>query len=182
MPIPTSTISVATSGPVVFVKLIGRANFSSSVQFKRLVTEMHDKGFHRFLIDLTDCLIMDSTFLGVLAALGLRLSEKRDGEPDASLTLFNPNSRISELLENLGVTHLFNITQGNDFLHPECHTQAPQPDDNSKVELSKTCLEAHKTLMAVNSANVPKFKDVTQFFAEDVKRLSTPAKAQEERG
>jgi hypothetical protein len=40
----------------------------------------------------------------------------------------------------------------------------------SKEDLSKTCLEAHQTLMAVNPDNIPKFKEVTQFLAEDLKK------------
>ncbi|MDB6032217.1 MAG: Anti-sigma-factor antagonist, partial [Verrucomicrobiales bacterium] len=38
-------------------------------------------------------------------------------------------------------------------------------------EISRTCLEAHKTLMEINPANISKFKDVTQFLAEDLKKM-----------
>jgi hypothetical protein len=40
-----------------------------------------------------------------------------------------------------------------------------------KAEAARTCLEAHQTLMNINPANVPRFKDVTKFMAEDLKRL-----------
>jgi hypothetical protein len=39
------------------------------------------------------------------------------------------------------------------------------------VEVARTCLEAHRTLMELNPGNAQKFKDVAQFLAEDVKRL-----------
>lgn len=172
MPTVAPTISVALAPPVAFIKLAGRANFSSSVHFKRLVGELAERGSRQFIIDLTDCPIMDSTFLGVLAALGLKFSETKGPDRPGPIQLFNPNPRITELLENLGVTHLFRIAQGEDLFHPEFCPQPAQAQDGSKLEISKTCLEAHKTLMAINPANVPKFKDVTQFFAEDLKKLS----------
>jgi len=36
--------------------------------------------------------------------------------------------------------------------------------------LTEASLEAHKLLMEVNPDNVPKFKDVAQFLAEDMER------------
>jgi hypothetical protein len=44
------------------------------------------------------------------------------------------------------------------------------------VELARTCLEAHRTLMGIKPENVAKFKDVAQFLAEDVKRLEVSGK------
>ena len=41
----------------------------------------------------------------------------------------------------------------------------------SPVELARTCLKAHLTLMGLSPENEQKFKDVAQFLAEDLKRL-----------
>ena len=40
--------------------------------------------------------------------------------------------------------------------------------------MTRNCLEAHETLMEINPANVNKFKDVTRFLAEDLKRQESP--------
>ena len=42
----------------------------------------------------------------------------------------------------------------------------------SRVEMSRNCLEAHEILMAINPDNIPKFKDVAKFLAEDLKKAS----------
>ncbi len=64
-------------------------------------------------MDLTECVLMDSTFLGVLAGLGLKMSGgKKAEEQEHSIELLNPNPRIAELLENLGVLHLFHVITG----------------------------------------------------------------------
>jgi anti-sigma B factor antagonist len=164
---------------LVCVKVAGRANFSGSVDLKTLVNTMWGKGYHHFVLDLSECLLMDSTFLGVLAGLGLKLNNNNqasagnggaNGSGNHAIELLNPSARIAELLENLGITHLFEITRGQ--LTTECLVKLDHaPTETDRREVQQTCLEAHRTLMDVNPANVPKFKDVAQFLAEDIKKM-----------
>ena len=56
-------------------------------------------------------------------------------------------------------------------------TSPATTEQHSRAEISRTCLEAHQTLMGLNPANVAKFKDVAQFLAEDVKRLEAEGAA-----
>lgn len=162
---------VAVTDRVALVKINGRANFTSSVSFKTLVYGLRDRGYRRFLLDVTECAIMDSTFLGVLAGFGLKLGETAgDG---GSVSLLNANERIRDLLENLGVGHLFQLVEGHDPLSAKCRPLAPSANGTNRLETSRTCLEAHETLMAINPANIPKFKDVTTFMAEDLKRIES---------
>jgi len=162
---------VAVADRIACVKISGRANFTHSVDLKRIVQELADRGVNRFILDLTDCTLMDSTFLGVLAGIGLKYSAG-DGAPDSTtVEIFNPNPRIKDLLENLGVAHLFPLCNAvelaNDTFHP-IEGNAEQP---TRTEVTRTCLEAHKVLMALNPENARKFKDVAQFLAEDLKKL-----------
>ena len=46
----------------------------------------------------------------------------------------------------------------------------PAPTNADRREVSRTCLEAHKTLMDVNPANISKFKEVAEFLANDLKK------------
>lgn len=151
------------------VKIIGRANFSSSIDFKTLLNELVQKAYRYFVLELSECPLMDSTFLGVLAGFGLKLNRNTDGEP--AIELLNANSRITELLENLGVLHLFKVAQGTLEVPQGAHEQPHTPAAPTRAEVTQACLEAHRTLMDVNPANVSKFKEVTQFLAEDLKRL-----------
>src|SRR5437660_1375941 len=105
---PSSVMSVAVVDHTAFVKIPGRANFTSSVDFKTLVTELRARGVDHYVLDLGECVTMDSTFLGVLAGIALRQvdgKEKNDGEK-LRLDLLNPNPRIADLLDNLGVMEL----------------------------------------------------------------------------
>lgn len=165
-------ISVAVIAPIAVVKVCGRANFALSVDFKRLVSELRERGIERFIIDLGECATMDSTFLGVLAGLALRNIDGKEAEPGSAgvqLDLLNPNPRVADLLDNLGVIHLFTILKQETpctlIFEPVREGSPP-----SKEELSRNCLQAHLTLMDINPENVPKFKDVARFFEEDLKR------------
>ena len=167
----SSTLQVAVTDQVALVKISGRASFNCSVEFKALVYELRARSYGKFILDLTDCLIMDSTFLGVLAGFGLKIAESA-GDQKPTVALLNPNQRILDLLENLGVAHLFHIMQGTEPLSQKCRdVRQTEEGTRSKLETTRTCLEAHETLMSINPANIPKFKDVTRFMAEDLKRL-----------
>ena len=114
---------------------------------------------------------MDSTFLGVLAGFGLKLEGPQADGVKRSLELFNPNPRVLELLENLGVLHLFNVDPGRSDLPEATAPREPSTTHPSREEVAQACLDAHKTLMNIHPDNVGRFKEVTQFLAEDLKKL-----------
>ncbi len=166
---------VSVGEKCVCVKIAGRANFTTSVDFKTLLHELLLKGYNYVVLDLSDCVLMDSTFLGVLAGFGLKLSAPLGDGTAGTLELFNPHPRIAELLENLGVLHLFTVCQGNVSLPEKTEPRDHSPAEASREEVSRTCLEAHKTLMDIHPDNISRFKDVARFLAEDLKKLKTGA-------
>src|SRR5689334_23814595 len=117
------TLQVAVTHEVALVKISGRASFNCSVDFKTLVYELHNRGYGTFVLDLTECLILDSTFLGVLAGFGLKLADATTKK--TTITLLNPNQRILDLLDNLGVAHLFCVAQGKESLSEKCRQVQP---------------------------------------------------------
>jgi anti-anti-sigma regulatory factor len=163
-------LSVFVGKNFACVKIAGRANFTFSPDFKTFLTELLQKGYGHFIIDLSECVLMDSTFLGVLAQFGLKMNPT--STPDQiGIELLNPNTRVTELLENLGALHLFKIISGALQLPDDVKTCTPKSGNPTHEQISRICLEAHQTLMAVNPENVARFKDVTRFLAEDLKNL-----------
>ena len=152
------------------IKITGRANFTYGPAFKCLLTCLNKKGCKRIIIDLSECILMDSTFLGVLAGFGLAVNPTKTADK-CDIELLNPSTRIHELLENLGVLSLFKITTGTLQLPDGLKATSPETGNPTQEELTRTCLEAHKILMNANPENVARFKEVTEYLAEDLKNL-----------
>jgi anti-sigma B factor antagonist len=169
MSAPSAKMQVCIDDKSAFVRINGRANFTSSVDFKALLDRLLQTGYTCFVLDLTECVLMDSTFLGVLAGFGLKLNSPQPDKVERIIQLFNPSARISELLENLGVLHLFKVTEGETHAPP--NASDVKNTNASREEVTRTCLEAHKTLMNIKPENVTRFKDVAAFLAEDLKRM-----------
>ncbi len=157
------------------IKISGRANFASSIDLKALVEELHQRGCNYFVLELTECTLMDSTFLGVLAGLGLKSMTPKKDCGNIAIELLNPNERITELLESLGVLHLFKLAQGPLQVPVFSQPRALAPACPTKEEVTRACLEAHQTLMEMNPQNATKFKEVAAFLAEGLKKAKPSA-------
>ena len=155
-----TSMEVAAVAGVVCVKISGAANFNASPGFKAVAQQLCADQGHALLMDLTDCVTMDSTFLGVLARLSQRMNQP--------IELLNPADRILSLLDNLGVLELFKIGHGANPLTTALEKAEVASAD--KRELTETSLDAHRLLMELNAENIPRFKDVTRFLEEDLEQ------------
>ena len=156
------TIQVAVVDAVACVKIAGPANFALGVDFKTVVANCCEQGGRVLLLDLTDCVNMDSTFLGILMSMTSRLDR---------IELLNPSERIIDLLDSLGVMELLTVGTGeNPFEMRGAKLQETESTNADKRALTEASLEAHKLLMEINPENVPKFKDVAKFLEEDLKK------------
>ncbi|MCX7869413.1 MAG: STAS domain-containing protein, partial [Terrimicrobiaceae bacterium] len=72
-------VLVGTLGDTAWVRVEGRGSFKNSGGLKDFFGRMLERGFRRFAVDLANCELMDSTFMGTLAGLALRLRETGGG-------------------------------------------------------------------------------------------------------
>jgi anti-sigma B factor antagonist len=176
MNVPSAKLLVFACEPLVCIKIVGRANVASSIDFERLVNGLMEKDLGCFVLDLSECLLMDSTFLGVLAGFGLKVTMPQPDQGNGrSIELLNPNVRVAELLENLGVMHLFKLRQGGIEGLPTAAQVETDCTEHEKLDIKRTCLEAHEILMSLSASNAVKFKDVAQFLTEDLNKMKNSA-------
>ncbi len=174
MTTPAASISVFACDEFACVRITGRANFTLGVEFKTLLSELEAHGFGHFIFELSDCVLMDSTFLGILTGFGLKQQQLHGEDQPSIVELRNPHERVAELIENLGVLSLFNIARGPLCPPEKMHVVAHQVAQPSREETTRVCLEAHEKLVEANADNAQRFKDVTRFLAEDLKRMKKP--------
>jgi anti-anti-sigma regulatory factor len=167
---PAAEISVWAGTQFACIKIRGRANFTASLDFNLLVTQLQERGFTFFVIELSECSLIDSTFLGVLAGLGLKTAGGNEKPAHYRVELRNASPRITELMEDVGVLHLFETAEGELAVPEKLEAGVAPPVAATRQDLTRACLEAHELLMAINPENVTRFKDVTKFLAEDLAR------------
>lgn len=143
------------AGRAVWVRVSGRGTFQNSAGLKRFAAEMTRRGHREFVVDLENCEMMDSTFLGTLAGIALGMG------PEGSLTVARPNARNRDVLQNLGLDRIFTVSDQAPSPSPgamrDAEPGSPQPARR------ETIVEAHENLAAANPENAIRFKDVLEF-------------------
>lgn len=156
-----SEILVTCADRIVWVRVNGRGSSTNSSALKEFAREMIRRGAREFIIDLSNCPAMDSTFLGTLAGISLRLRELGEG----CLSVVNLNSRNAESLCSLGLNELFNV--GVSATRRE-GLPLTIPLKEACAARAQTILEAHEALIQIAPENLPKFKDVIKYLKDDL--------------
>ncbi len=126
---------------------------------------MIQKGFRNFVVDLEKCELMDSTFMGTLAGIALRLREMGQG----NLQAINVNDRNNGLLESLGLNQIFAVRCPGDTNAPQSPEtkQLEEPKPIQPVATRETVITAHQALIAAQPKNAARFKDVLEYLEQE---------------
>jgi anti-sigma B factor antagonist len=167
-------ISVGCTNGRVYVRVVGRGTFQNSQPLRHFALEKIEQGQTEFIVDLGQCQGMDSTFLGVLAGIGLRL---RQNGRDATICVVNIGSRNVELLQMLGLDRLFTMNSGTAPSLMEAEYEKLADTDLTQLthlldkdETADLMIEAHDNLIRADERNAPKFKELTRFLRETIER------------
>jgi anti-sigma B factor antagonist len=161
-----ASILVGVTGKAVCVKVKGKGSFQNSPALKEFAREMFERGHRIFVVDLADCPVMDSTFMGTLAGLALRLRESGNG----SLLACNVNERNADLLRNLGLNNLFTVESKADSANQTRTEAALTSDDHlSRLDHAACMIEAHEALVDADPENFARFKDVLEYLKQDLR-------------
>jgi anti-anti-sigma factor len=159
-----ATVSVACFSPEVWIRVEGRGNFQSSGSLKKFVHAMIQRGHREFIVDLGTCDHMDSTFMGTLTGISQNLRELGQG----SLRTVNVSPRNVELLENLGLDHLFGVEPVGTSPMIPAEPNAAMLALPHETQLEKeVILEAHEALAASSALNAERFRDVLEYLRHD---------------
>lgn len=174
MEITGDSVDVAIQGPEAFVRVHGRATFKIGPALKQFGATAMEKACRRIIVDMQDCVGMDSTFMGVLAGLATHL-KKIDGE----VLLRNASEKNVFLIKMLGINHLVRIEEGTRADSPMPERSMPLPIGTDKNQMTKTMITAHEALIEAAPDNLVKFKDVLVFLKDDLAR-TVPRQAETE--
>lgn len=163
--------AVLDGGEVAIVRLQGRGSFLNSMPFKQFADHLAKQGKPReFIVDLAECETMDSTFLGVLAAISI--GQERGGRP--RVVVLNASDHVVRLLRTLGLLRLVDTEGGaaasSTARVNDADFQAATGPAASHDERVSHALEAHKLLCEIEAGNKAQFQSVIQSLEASLKK------------
>ena len=168
-----SSIQVGVNGNAVWVKVEGKGSFLNSGNLREFTREMVNRGYREFFVDLEKCAMMDSTFMGTMAGVALRLKELGHGH----LHVVHCGERSRALLTGLGLDQIFSI-HANGTTGPQCDSlqreSIAESPDEKKQENARQMLDAHQALCDAAPQNLSRFKDVIDYLKQDLHQETTP--------
>jgi anti-sigma B factor antagonist len=159
---------VGITNGAIHVKVEGKGSFQNSPALKEFSKEMLERGYRHFVVDLNGCPVMDSTFMGTLAGIALRLREFGNG----SLLVRNANERNWDLLQNLGLNNLFEVeSKATELAKDKLVDAAPLDADHpiGRSDQAECMIEAHEALVDADPENLARFKDVLEYLKQDLR-------------
>jgi anti-anti-sigma factor len=157
---------------IVVIRVAGRANYQNSLALREVFEKTStDKQSPQFIFDLEHCSSMDSTFMGVVASIGLHQRRLRGSKA----SMLNVNPHVRELLDLLGLKFLLEIRdleadgKGRAALPDARYSAVPAPDI-SKLDRIIMMIEAHERLIDVDNQNEVKFRNVLETLHDSLER------------
>lgn len=145
---------VKLEGGTAFLVVCGRASYLNCKSCGEFFDYVVRKNCAEVKIDFSQCQGMDSTFMGMIASLALKM---RELNLEGGVCLYNLSERNQELVENLGLDALVKLGGALDFKLDNTQTLDAQPASKWSI------LNAHKKLVEIDSGNASKFQDVIAF-------------------
>ena len=129
--------------------------------FGNFFEEQGKKGQKRYVIDFEDCSSMDSTFLGILVSVALKIRSAAD---EGSISLLNLRGRNLETVCNLGIHQIANVSSDEVKDEVQLENLAIKPSQSNANP--DTIYKAHKALMNLNEKNLKVFSDVVSYLEQ----------------
>ena len=156
-------VFISEKDAVTFIRVKGNASFVCAPPLRELAKKLAAEPFGGLKIDLEECTWMDSTFMGMLAMLGLNAKKK-----NVPAEIWNASEQNEKLLCGLGLKKVFSFQNG---AFGGTDDTAAASNAATAESNARNVLDAHQTLMDIDEANVPKFEKVVEFVKKDIDRM-----------
>ncbi|WOE30382.1 MULTISPECIES: anti-anti-sigma factor GigB [unclassified Acinetobacter] len=153
----TGHVEYASLNGTHIFKLIGEVRAQSCISLDKLLNKIEQQSnVVGAIVDLTQTTFIDSTVLGVLAKLGLKLKQIHH----IQAVMLSTNPDITTLANSMGLSKVFVIL--NYCGNPNVCTKALVEEHISDNTMLCTVLDAHKTLMQLNESNKNMFEPLVK--------------------
>lgn len=156
--------AVTPDTAIAVVRVRGKGSMQNAPALKQFADRLQGDGSsHRFIIDLQFCDALDSTFLGVLAAIALAQRKAGNG----ATTVINANDYCRRILNTMGLVHILELRDGPakeqatvDAAASELVRAVATP--TGRVDQICLLLQAHRDLSELGEDNKVQFQSVIE--------------------
>ena len=169
----SASIKVGENSGYSWIKVNGRGDVFLTPKVKKFTESVINKlssskdSVPKFVFDMEDCTGMDSTFMGMIAGLAIKLQ----GVANSCLQLCSVSSNNQESLEELGIDSLVEINPSNSEWEDNCQQiregLSEWSESNGEMPDPKLILDTHKTLGSLNKENAKEFSAVIKTFESE---------------
>ena len=159
----TGEIFLSEKDGIHHIRVKGNASFVCAPPLRELAKRLAAEPFSGLKIDLQECTWMDSTFMGMLAMLGLNARKK-----NAPAEIYNASEQNEKLLCGLGLKKVFEFKTGPSQFGDEVQAASNESTPESRA---RNVLDAHQTLMDIDEDNVSKFEKVVEYVRKDIDKM-----------
>lgn len=153
----TGHVEYASLHGTHFFKLIGEVRAQSCISLDKLLQKIEQQEHVAgAIVDLTQTTFIDSTVLGVLAKLGLKLKQAHN----IQAVMLSTNTDITTLANSMGLSQVFVVL--NYSGEQDICTHALAEENVTHRNMLNTVLDAHKTLMHLNASNQNMFEPLVK--------------------
>ncbi len=164
----TGHVEYASLNGTHIFRLVGEVRAHSCISLDKLLNKIeHQDGVVGAIVDLTQTSFIDSTVLGILAKLGLKLKQAHQ----IQAVMLSTNSDITTLANSMGLGQVFVIL---DYCgDPNVCTRALVDEHITHRNMLHTVLDAHKTLMKLNQSNQNMFEPLVKQLQKEKENLDS---------
>ena len=141
-----------------FIRVSDKASYLNCSPVRDFILNRLESGKTSFVVDFEQCKSIDSTFLGILVSLAIKVKSS------GSLTLVNLRDRNLETVRNLGI-HKIALVSTESFGELDETVSIDESGAETKAS-TRLIYEAHKSLMDLNQKNQKLFCDVVKFLEQ----------------
>lgn len=155
---------IARNATMVYVRAEGLANMKTAPILHAFLIQAQQEGTRSAYIDLSACLGMDSTFMGLLVGQAQAFADK-----GGRLAVVKPNELCLRLLRQLGVDEVITVVPEAEVPSAEYTdiTGDGAVDMKTRTELVR---QAHQNLASLNDENRAKFSAFLKALDEDLSK------------
>ncbi|MEJ6571678.1 MAG: STAS domain-containing protein [Akkermansiaceae bacterium] len=171
-----NSISALHGSEFSWIRCDGKGSFLNSPMLKDWCEQEVANGTTCLVVDLAGCKGMDSTFMGTMAGLAMRLMKL----PEGKLQVAEPGDRNRKSLEDLGLDVLMQIDPADALWRSHISdvrdNLKPCELIQDKVDQAPHILESHRKLCEADEGNTQKFGTVLDFLEAEVKAKESAKK------